>query len=121
MRRACTAFVRAEGFFLRGEVTQPAEHGLHETVYLQRGIFVSNNKSAITDSASPNIDRYSATERPLSVKEAAAFLGLHPRTLDNWRSQKRGPRYRRIGRRKVVYLARDLREYLDSGIVEGDR
>ena len=77
---------------------------------------MSKNTSAVQDS-----EHQPDGERPLSVKEAATFLGLHPRTLDNWRSQKRGPRYRRVGRRKVVYLACELREYLDSGIVEGDR
>jgi predicted DNA-binding transcriptional regulator AlpA len=82
---------------------------------------VSKKISATSNSTSLKLDRQYLTDRPLSVKEAAAFLGLHPRTLDNWRSQKRGPRFRRVGRRKVVYLVADLREYLDSGIVEGDR
>ena len=80
-----------------------------------------NRISATSNTTSLKLAGKSVTDRPLSVKEAAEFLGLNPRTLDNWRSQKRGPRYRRVGRRKVVYLVADLREYLDSGIVEGDR
>ena len=86
------------------------------TTVLRKGdIFMPNSTSA------DSLENQFNADRPLSVKQAAAFLSLHPRTLDNWRSQKRGPRYRRVGSRKVVYLARDLREYMDGGIVEGDR
>ena len=51
---------------------------------------------------------------------AAEYLGLHPRTLDNWRSQDRGPRYGRIGRR-IIYRVADLEEFLESRIVEPGR
>ena len=92
------------------------------TTVLRKGdIFMSNSTSAGSHSTLLNLENQFDADRPLSVKQAAAFLSLHPRTLDNWRSQKRGPRYRRVGSRKVVYLARDLREYMDAGIVEGDR
>lgn len=48
---------------------------------------------------------------------AADYLGLHARTLDNWRSQGRGPRYVRVGRR-IVYRIADLESYLDARTVE---
>ena len=48
---------------------------------------------------------------------AAEYLGLHARTLDNWRSQGRGPRYVRVGRR-IVYRVHDLEAYLDDRTVE---
>jgi hypothetical protein len=51
--------------------------------------------------------------RCIDVKAAAAHLGICPRTLDNWRSQSRGPRYIRVGRR-VVYRLADLECYLDA-------
>jgi hypothetical protein len=53
----------------------------------------------------------------LDVQAAAAYLGICPRTLDNWRSQRRGPRFIRVGRR-IVYRVQDLEAYLDAGIVE---
>ena len=36
-------------------------------------------------------------ERWLTTREAAARLGLRPRTLEYWRSQRRGPAFRRVG------------------------
>ncbi len=57
--------------------------------------------------------------RCLDVKETGAFLGICPRTLDNWRSQGRGPRYIRVGRR-IVYRVEDLEAYLESRTVKTD-
>ena len=48
---------------------------------------------------------------------AAEILGVHARTLDNWRSQNRGPRYVRVGRR-IIYRIADLEAYLDARTVE---
>lgn len=62
------------------------------------------------------------TQNPRSpvagTMQAAEYLGLHARTLDNWRSQGRGPRYIRVGRR-IVYRISDLEAYLDDRTVEG--
>jgi hypothetical protein len=33
----------------------------------------------------------------LDERHAAAFLGIAPRTLRNWRPQRRGPRYVKLG------------------------
>jgi hypothetical protein len=51
------------------------------------------------------------------VKTAAKYLGVHPRTMDNWRSQHRGPRYYRCGSR-VTYRAADLDAYLAANAVD---
>lgn len=51
---------------------------------------------------------------------AAAHLGLSPRTLEKWRTQGRGPRYSRPGRR-VVYRVADLNHFLEATAVGGGR
>lgn len=56
----------------------------------------------------------------LDPAEAADFLVvISRRTLDNWRSQGRGPRYVRVGRR-IVYRLSDLREWMAERTVETD-
>lgn len=47
----------------------------------------------------------------MGVREAAAYLGLSPHTLDNWRSLDRGPDYYRVGGR-VVYSKADLETFM---------
>lgn len=49
----------------------------------------------------------------LYVKEAAAYLRLKKRTLDNMRWQGVGPRFRKHGGR-VVYHRDDLKEWSDG-------
>jgi hypothetical protein len=46
----------------------------------------------------------------VSNEEAAAILHVKPETLTTWRSQGRGPRYRKSGRR-VEYTPKFLKEY----------
>ncbi len=58
-----------------------------------------------------------STPRCLGVQASAEYLGVCPRTLDNWRSQGRGPRYVRVERR-IVYRVADLEAYLESRTVE---
>lgn len=60
---------------------------------------------------------YLPDKRSLSTKEAAAYLGLSPGTLEVWRSHGKGPRYRKFGRR-VLYEIKDLDAYSASRIVE---
>ena len=38
----------------------------------------------------------------LTEHEAAAYLGLQRGTLSNWRSQRRGPEYVRLGGGRVI-------------------
>lgn len=51
----------------------------------------------------------------LDEKEAAAALGCAICTLRNWRSQKRGPRFVKVGRRLVRYRRSDLAEFIGGG------
>ena len=53
----------------------------------------------------------------LNEVEAGAVLGVHPRTLANWRCSGRGPRYIAVGRRRV-YLPEDLRKFMEANAVE---
>lgn len=56
-------------------------------------------------------------KRTLNNREAAAYLGLSPGTLEVWRSLGKGPRFRKHGRR-VLYEIKDLDDYSASRIVE---
>ncbi len=51
---------------------------------------------------------------PLVIDEedAAKALGLSPRTLQRWRVEGIGPKYRKLGRR-IGYTEADLREFLE--------
>ena len=46
-------------------------------------------------------------------KEAADFLRISERTLERWRVEGNGPRFRRFGRR-VVYAKADLEIWADG-------
>jgi len=50
-------------------------------------------------------------------REAARFLGLAPQTLRNWRTNRRGPKYVRLGGR-IVYRLVDLNEFLNRGVID---
>jgi len=49
--------------------------------------------------------------------EAAAFLGLSPRTLEKWRVIGGGPRFHKFGRR-VMYSRSDLEAWANSRTFE---
>ena len=68
-------------------------------------------------SATPPTTRHQSL---VDERAAAKWLGdLAPRTLANWRSQGRGPRFIRVGR-LIRYDIGDLEVYLASRIVETD-
>jgi transposase-like protein len=46
----------------------------------------------------------------LSNEQTATILGVKPETLATWRSQGRGPKYRKTGRH-VEYTPRFIKEY----------
>jgi len=48
-----------------------------------------------------------------TTPEAAEMLGLSPITLEIWRVQGKGPKFRKIGR-LVKYTENDLHTYLNS-------
>lgn len=49
----------------------------------------------------------------LTTKEAALFLRLHHRTLENWRTAGAGPKYRKHGGR-IVYHQTELERFSDG-------
>lgn len=49
----------------------------------------------------------------LNTQEAAAFLNLSAGTLEVWRSQGRGPKYAKLGKR-VVYDVTDLEAFVSG-------
>ncbi len=57
----------------------------------------------------------SETPRALSTDEAATYLGISPRTLEDWRYRGGGPVFHKVGRRLVRYLTASLEAYLASG------
>ena len=52
-------------------------------------------------------------EHFLKQSEAADFLRISERTLERWRVEGTGPRFRRFGRR-VVYAKSDLESWADG-------
>lgn len=56
----------------------------------------------------------------VSANEAAAMLGVSPRTLANWRTQRTGPAFVRIGavHSRTLYRLDDLKAWLDANRVE---
>ena len=61
--------------------------------------------------------RFGVGEELLPTPEAATSLRVSEHWLHKKRSEGRGPRFIRIGR-KVFYRRSDLKEYLESRIVE---
>lgn len=53
----------------------------------------------------------------LDTQAAASWLGLSKSTLDKMRSEGRGPRYLRVGKR-CFYRPADLDAYLEAAVVE---
>lgn len=57
---------------------------------------------------------YDIVPEVISVPEAAIFLSLQPRTLDNWRSQGRGPTFIKLPGGAIRYRVKDLRNWLNT-------
>ena len=55
--------------------------------------------------------------RVFDTDEAARYLGLRSRTLDNWRASGIGPRYCKVGV-LVKYRQSDLVKFLNDSVVE---
>ena len=58
-----------------------------------------------------------ASEIYYSEKELAEILGLSRRTLQNWRQQKIGPMYIKLGR-VVRYRHSDIEPYITENIIK---
>jgi len=52
-------------------------------------------------------------KKMLSPSLAAELYSVSPGTLSNWRSQKKGPRFFRVGA-KILYLVTDLDSFFTS-------
>ena len=57
-------------------------------------------------------------EQPMTTGEAADLLGLDKRTLDNMRSDSRGPAYLKLSGRAIRYLYADVIAYRDGKRIE---
>ncbi len=53
----------------------------------------------------------------VSERDAAQFLGISQRTLQDWRRVRSGPTYIKLGRR-IAYDSADLQQFLDANRVE---
>lgn len=53
----------------------------------------------------------------LSERDAASFLGITQRTLQDWRLNRRGPAYIKLGRR-IAYDRADLEHFISANRVE---
>lgn len=58
----------------------------------------------------------SASSKLLNENEAAAFLSVPVRTIQNWRFRNTGPKYKKLGR-LVRYSAADLVAYTERATV----
>ena len=56
-------------------------------------------------------------EELMDEAEAAAYLRLSPRTLQDFRTDKKGPPYSKLGRR-IVYERTDLKQWWRENRVE---
>lgn len=60
-----------------------------------------------------------ATTQALTRREAAAMMGISPRTLANWAVQGRGPRYYHYSPTRSFYIRDDVEKYLASLVEAG--
>lgn len=60
----------------------------------------------------PPTHELTAGER-MRESDAAAYIGVAPKTLANWRSAGKGPRYCKLGR-MIVYQRGDLDAYFED-------
>lgn len=58
-------------------------------------------------------------DRGFNTVEAAGYLGISRKTLEDWRWRRLGPAYARLGRR-VIYRKADLDAFVESRKVNPD-
>ncbi len=59
------------------------------------------------------VPTFTPLTRQLRTREAAAFVGVRPQTMRNWKSQRIGPPFRKLGT-ITLYDADELRAWLDA-------
>ena len=65
----------------------------------------------------PMTTRSTTTKGCMCSAEAAAFLGISPKTLNNYRFNSKGPKYSKFGK-FIVYRMEDLIDYLNKHTVD---
>jgi len=51
----------------------------------------------------------------VTEREAAAILGVQRKTLQNWRTLRKGPRAKKIGAKIIRYNRADLLAFIENG------
>lgn len=65
------------------------------------------------NTTTPPLNHFPTTSQNLTTPQAAAYLGLQPATLEQWRWSGRGPRFIKLGR-ACRYRVADLDAYMES-------
>lgn len=58
--------------------------------------------------------RFPKAKRLLTTNEAGEYLNIAPGTLQNWRSERRGPPFVTLSARMVRYKLSDLEEWIQK-------
>jgi hypothetical protein len=73
----------------------------------------------ILDRLDQIVEALSAPPREyVNTDGAADFLGVSRQTLDQWRMDREGPTFCRVGKQRVMYSLADLRAFMTSCRVE---
>lgn len=91
-----------------GDAMQQALHALSRVAV----VYASRQSDRPTPLPQPAPASVAATAQYLRTPEAAAMLGISPRTLEKYRCQSGGPAFRKLGGR-VVYAPGDLRAWVE--------
>lgn len=57
--------------------------------------------------------------RFMSVRETAAYMRMSKSTLDKWRCRGIGPRWVKVGQRKVAYALDDVEAWMTENTRQG--
>ena len=57
-------------------------------------------------------------DKLLDTKELSKMLGVTTNTLQIWRHQGKGPRYRKFSRRAIRYQEQDVLNWIESTAIE---
>jgi hypothetical protein len=61
-----------------------------------------------------------ALDQAFGEKDTAELLGVAVQTLRNWRCQRRGPAYCKLGR-KIVYFGKFIDDYKNKCLVDPEQ
>ena len=75
---------------------------------------IANPQSSTSATATAGDEIVIDDRHLLGERRVAKMLGCHPRTLQRWRKEGKGPASTKIGR-KVYYELNDLQEWIDRG------